>query len=306
MRKNFSGDRDIAMSYVGAANTQLMIMKDLMRLGGLQQLMRTVDYPGGVQVRVAVVFGQEYMSIDVPSEIQHERRAVEVTDENRPEEIGKFITGKFEDTVHTTSSGLMVITRPQPDKAQSPDVVVVGVLIDPYRGKYKQPFYYSSAGGLRMLPLRPLHTGGAPEALSADGKVIIGGVWMDPAVFAYGLPVMWQSSSSPPIGPTVGQGGDWATAVSTNGGYMKLAGGGEWGPPDNSPINWGSKRGTYSTPANQATISSTGGSGWRASSIYGDRLFSLPHRNYEVQHAMAFPRPPIPQPDKVSYVSFYG
>ena len=124
MRKSFSGNRDAALEFVGAAQTQLMILKNIMQLGGLQQLMRKIEYPGGVIVEVAVVFGQEYMSIYAPPAGAAPSEAPGETPSGVPEEvvenvfdaeqIGGFVERTFEDTVYATGSGSLEFTRSQP------------------------------------------------------------------------------------------------------------------------------------------------------------------------------------------------
>lgn len=64
--KSFAGDTSAAKTRIGIARTQLGIMKNMMALGGLQQLVRNVKLADGTLIRVQSIFGQDRISITVP------------------------------------------------------------------------------------------------------------------------------------------------------------------------------------------------------------------------------------------------
>ena len=67
IRKDLSGDTDAAAPYIGAARTLLGQIKNQMRLGGLQQLARSVVLPDGTTIRAESRMGQDTVRIVGPS-----------------------------------------------------------------------------------------------------------------------------------------------------------------------------------------------------------------------------------------------
>ena len=133
MRKSFSGDREAAVDYYGLAKSRLDELKNLMQLGGLQQLMRKFTLPGGVQLTVASVFGQDYIDVYVPPEgaaqpaLAETARVVEVVKTvYDAQEIGKFIAMTYGDSVRRSGAVYLTFIRPQPSIAQAPEVITIG------------------------------------------------------------------------------------------------------------------------------------------------------------------------------------
>lgn len=182
MRKAFSGDRDEAVLLMGEANQQLLMLKNMMALGGLQQLSRTIKYDGGITIMVACVFGQEYVSIhvppktaDAPRKPSSTRPAVrEATLEIVPELIANQLTETFNETVRVTGRCVVEITRVQP---QSSEIVIVGYCTALGSYDTRRAFRWSSLSG--MINLGVGLGGFASEAngISPDGRSIIGATY---------------------------------------------------------------------------------------------------------------------------------
>lgn len=66
IRKRFYGNIALAQEYTGLARKLLGEMKLQMAIGGLQQLTRTCDLPGGMRIKVSSVFGNDEVGIYVP------------------------------------------------------------------------------------------------------------------------------------------------------------------------------------------------------------------------------------------------
>lgn len=115
MRSALSGNRDAAAQYQGVARSRLDEMKRLMALGGLEQMMRTLTLPGGVELQVASVFGQDYVSIYVPP-VPGENVVETAQDEHDAKKIGRFLEGKFGDLVYARGSGQIDVTLTPEDE----------------------------------------------------------------------------------------------------------------------------------------------------------------------------------------------
>ena len=179
VRRNFSGDRDVAQEYVGAGNTQMLILKNMMQLGGLQQMARTIDYPGGVKVKVACVFGQEYVSIYVPPAAERVVVADEpeevVTNVFDPEEVGKLIRAEFDDEVRMANVAYGTFTKLVPG---IPKIFIGGSRFG--SGTVgNHPVSWSTDLGYRTLGLRNnvftgVETRGYVLGMSPDGQFPVG------------------------------------------------------------------------------------------------------------------------------------
>jgi hypothetical protein len=194
VRKSFSGNRELAFEYIGAANTQLMILKNAMKLGGLKQAVRTINYPDGTEIVIASIFGQDYVSINSPtvgSVGSNSGKGIEHgKDEFNPKTIEKIIHKIFGDFVHTTGSITITITRNPP-----PTIYIGGGSSDG-----KQASYYSSDFGFVPLGLRNSfnnpETSGVVYAMAADGSFPSGSVYV------------YDSTINPvTVNPFTGQGG---------------------------------------------------------------------------------------------------
>lgn len=63
VRTRLGGDVEAAKTLVGVARTQLGIMKNIMALGGLQQLSRKIEFADGTVMILQSIFGQDAVSI---------------------------------------------------------------------------------------------------------------------------------------------------------------------------------------------------------------------------------------------------
>lgn len=163
MRKNFTGDRDTAIDYIGEAKQQLAILKNMMGFNQLTTLSRVIDYPGGVRITVASIHGQDFISVDappaaLPDVIEQAQGRYERTADRR------FLTTKPKDIVYSSGSVTIEITPP-------PLIYIGGS-----RGNYPQ--YWASDSGLHSLGLRESYneTRGDIFALSPNGQYPIGSV----------------------------------------------------------------------------------------------------------------------------------
>jgi hypothetical protein len=172
MRKSFSGDRDTAFTFIGAGNAQLEIMKNMMRLGGLQQMMRTVEYPDGTIIQLASIFGQDFVSIHspvIPIAPEDAVAEVEVVNEYNPAAIAAALDQTFTDLVHVTGNGSVELT-----KVQAPEIIVVGYCTQ--NGSYdnRLAFKFSSLGGLTKLGIGSGGYASEAHGISANGRYIVG------------------------------------------------------------------------------------------------------------------------------------
>jgi len=179
MRKELSGDRDAAATYLGLAQSRLAEMKTHMALGGLQQMMRNLTMAGGVELTVASMFGQDYVAIHVPL------ASVVVTEADTHDDdavrVANFIKATFKDEVRRTGAISLAITRPQPPLAQANEVITIGNDYDREKavglvnGRMTYLSHYrawvnSSVTGKRYLDWEGAGFGFIVNTMSADGQ----------------------------------------------------------------------------------------------------------------------------------------
>jgi hypothetical protein len=170
VRKTFSGDRMTALDYIGEAQLQLGILKNLMSFNRLNTLSQTFSYPGGVRITVSSVFGQDSIAIDAPP-----RTAQGIADQaqltaQRKTGGGKLKITRPQDTVHSTGVVTLTITR-----HTSPLIYIGGG-----KSAGNTPAYWSSAGGWAPRGIRENHgeSIGVIYALSPDGIHSAGSIFV--------------------------------------------------------------------------------------------------------------------------------
>lgn len=229
LRKSFSGDRDRAVLYLGLAQARLTILKNVMRLGGLQQLQRTFSLPGGVVVMVASVFGQDYISIDVPVKEQPHRlpdqTVVEAQEtsftEYDAEKIASSLKKTFADTIRSYGSGVIEVTHVvenPPLIVLAGDTIVNGVI---HAARWR------SDSGLSVLRIYSGYRGSHATNMSTDigGNEVYGAGLLQAAVLSNTghlvdtIPHLW-SGGGYPTGPKVSYDGELHGRTSTLCGHL--------------------------------------------------------------------------------------
>lgn len=249
-----------------------------MKLGGLQQLMRSIDLPNGVKLKVASIFGQDYVDIYVPPELQkpmidaEEVQYVEkVETEYDAQKINEFVEKNFEDTVRTTSYFTLELTKVIQPPRPTPIVRAAG-----WNSGSNRAFLWGSDIGLRTLPLRANQVESYAAGISADGNKVFG--WIIDSRYSQKLPTKWASYSSSPVGPPSGS-SYIADQESDNGDEISVAsgsiGGGYmyWNGQDGAAMYAG-RKGTYNklSQAPYGTATSWDDNKFAVYPIGGERL----------------------------------
>lgn len=316
LRKSFSGDRETAFRYLGLAQSRLGDLKRLMQIGGLQQLLRTFTLPNGVQVMVASVMGQDYISIDVPVQAasaptymvtpQEAAEVVPVT-EYAAEKIEALLQKTFSDTVHSTGTCTVEITRVIPTP---PEIIVVGTAYFPPPTNPHAFWYSSRTGELLYVLHRDTTTSSTALTVSSDGQMIAGAVTDSRPgnINSSALPTMWRTPRSTLVGAAIDY-GDAVNAVRISadktkiflvGQYATVKG--EWNEVDGARAYFPIK-GDYSHPYNAAPLNyAPGENNFTANSVYGSASFHIPVNGHidgyivspsanDNVNAVAFPQP---------------
>lgn len=151
-------DGDDALPYLGYARTELGILKNSMRLGGLAQGSRTRVLPDGTVLRVQSQFGIDKIVI--------------TTTAPTPAAPEPFVL-----------PGVPAPQEPQPSGVELPfndvtisSLLVAGVAVLDGNTFHNRGFLWTKARGSVLLPMRPTDVGSAVYAVSSDGHYIVGSV----------------------------------------------------------------------------------------------------------------------------------
>lgn len=225
IRRRLSGKE--ADPYLGLGRKILGEMKNIMRLGGIQQLSWTKDLQNGVRVVVSSIFGQDEVRILVPVQkvaiADPEKRSIQFNSEV------EYISG----ILHNGSAGLSykgqacIWTKGNltelgwlldGEVSQANDVSETGVVVG-YSKIYKntvsgdyRAFRWTRKDGMQNLGVLGGTRWSEALAISADGSTIVGYSTLDDATADY--PFKWtQAEGMRQLGTAKGV----ATAVSADG-----------------------------------------------------------------------------------------
>lgn len=143
------------MRYMRIADSLLQKMKNIMQLGGLQQLRREVSLENGVKITVMSIMGNDtvfiYAPPTMPTAVVQELESMGFTTEVDAETGAVFFSQIIADTAYAAAHGSFVHTVVKDPVPQLPAVALAGEYEAADRSHPKRPWVWSTMDGLNLV-----------------------------------------------------------------------------------------------------------------------------------------------------------